>query len=201
MTKADIVLALITGGAVAWLFGTLASGIEFLAQFASFFWIFYIVFPIASLVGLWIAYLIGKKFLFVFQAAKFVLVGVWATLVDLGGLNLLFWAFGLPDAALVKNAFKGISFLVATFAKYFGDKFWAFEKKEREGMGKELTQFYIVTLIGLGINVGIFSLLSNTLGPQFGFQEKIWQTVSALFAALMVAVWNFLGYKFIVFKK
>ena len=34
-----------------------------------------------------------------------------------------------------------------------------------------------------------------------GITGKSWQEVSIILAALVAAAWNFLGYKFIVFKK
>jgi hypothetical protein len=39
------------------------------------------------------------------------------------------------------------------------------------------------------------------MGPQFSIQTKIWEELSIILAALVAAIWNFLGYKFIVFKK
>ena len=198
MRKIDIFCAFLAGEGVA----VLVSGIvrDYGLEIKFLNWILAISLPLLALFGLWICYLIGKKFLFVFQAGKFLLTGVLATLIDLGVFNFLGWTFGL-EIALTRSIYKGISFLVATFAKYWGNKFWAFEKMEKAKMGREITQFYIVTLIGLGINVGVFSFIVNTIGPQFGTPPKIWMTFGVIIAAFLVAVWNFLGYKFIVFKK
>jgi len=198
MRKIDVVVAFLAGLGVAWL--ALAIVRDYGLEIKFLNWVLAIFLPFLALAGLWICYLIGKKFLFIFQAGKFLLIGVLATLVDLGIFNFLGLIFGLT-AAWALNTFKGISFLVATFAKYWGNKFWAFEKMERAGMGKEITQFYVVTTIGLGINVGIFSLIVNTLGSQFATPPEILRTLGVIVAALVVAIWNFLGYKFIVFKK
>ena len=198
MKRIDIILALVTGEVAAWLFyGILKNlGIEI-----RFLWlILAILLPILALIGIWIAFILGKKFLWIFQAAKFFLIGVVATLVDLGVLNLLILVSGIATG-LFFSIFKGISFIVATCSKYLGDKFWAFEKMERVGMGKEFSQFLAVTLIGLAINVGAASLIVNVAGPQFSLTEKLWANVGAISAAFVSAIWNFLGYKFIVFKK
>lgn len=197
MRKIDIIVALLAGEGVAWL----ASGIlrdygtemRFLGPALA------ISLPIFALFCFWISYLIGKKFLFVFQVAKFLLIGILATLVDLGVFKFLGFIF--LGTKLTDAIFKGISFLVATFAKYWGNKFWAFEKMEKTGMGKEITQFFVVTAISLGINVGIFSFVVNVIGPQFGILLETWKTIGVIIASIVVAVWNFLGYKFIVFKK
>jgi len=198
MKKIDIILALVIGEVIAWFFYGILKNLGFEIRFLGL--ILVIFFPILALLGIWIAWLLGKKFLWIFQSAKFLLIGALATLVDLGVLNLLIWISGLA-AGLPFSIFKGISFIVATCSKYLGDKFWAFEKMEKIGIGKEFNQFFIVTLIGLGINIGAASLIVNVAGPQFGLTEKIWANIGAILAAFVSAVWNFLAYKFIVFKK
>lgn len=200
MKKIDIILALIAGFAVAWFFSGLAKDIKFLASMPSLSLILYILLPILSVLGLWVAWLLGKKFLFIFQVAKFLLLGALATFVDLGVFKLLGLAFVL-NVSFANIIYKGASFLVATFAKYWGNKFWAFEKTEKKGMGKEMAQFYIVTALGLAVDVGIFSVVVNNIGPRLEIPAKTWETIGVLIAAVIVSVWNFIGYKFIVFKK
>jgi putative flippase GtrA len=51
------------------------------------------------------------------------------------------------------------------------------------------------------INVGVASFVVNIVGPQFGMGKKIWASVGAIVAAFFAFVWNFLGSKFVVFKK
>jgi len=198
MKRTDIILAIVTGEVVAWFFYGILKTLKI--DLGVLFWISTMLFPAVTLFCLWISYLIGKKFLFVFQAAKFVLVGVLATVVDLGTFNGLILIFGIASG-FYASVFKGITFIVATFSKYFLDKFWAFEKMEKEGMGKEFSQFFIITLIGFAVNVGLFSFINDTIGPQFGIETKLWANFGALLSAVMTATWNFLGYKFIVFKK
>lgn len=198
MKKLDIVLALITGEVAAWFFYGILKTLEF--DFGLLVWVLCILFPLLSLFCLWIAFLIGRKFLFVFQMAKFVLVGVLATVVDLGVFDALVLASGIA-AGFYASVFKGITFIAATCSKYFLDKLWAFEKMEKTGMRKEFSQFFIVTLIGFVVNVGLFSFINNTIGSRLGIEVKIWANLAAISAAIITAGWNFLGYKFIVFKK
>ena len=198
MKKVDIILALITGEITAWFFYYLLKDVAAL-KIENLGLILAISFPVLALGGTWIAWLMGKRFLWIFQLAKYLLIGVLATIIDLGILNFLMWTSGIA-IGLWYSVFKGISFIVATCAKYFGDKFWAFEKMEKSGMRKEFSQFFIVTLIGLGLNVGAASLVVNVIGPQFGMNEKIWANVGGIAAAFAVTAWNFIGYKFIVFK-
>ena len=206
MKKIDIILALIVGEITAWFFyGMLGN---FGLDVKRFEFVLALTFPILAVLGLWVCFMLGKKFIFIFQAAKYFLIGILATLVDLGVLNILITATNIATGWHY-NLFKGISFIIATFSKYFGDKFWAFEKMEKAGMKKELGKFFLVTMAGLVINVAIASFVVNFLGVHiitlFGSQiwmnEKTIATMGGIAAALGVAVWNFFGYKFIVFKK
>ncbi|MGD0577184.1 MAG: GtrA family protein [Candidatus Staskawiczbacteria bacterium] len=183
MTKKDIIFAIICGLAVTWI----AS--DFLSKY---FWIFFIALPVLSVIGLWVVELIGKKFLFVHQLGKFVLAGGFADVVDIKVFQFLFWLapFALP--------FKVISFFVATFVKYVSDKYWSFEKHEMENVHEEIAKFFMVAIAGAVLNVASFYFFGKI---KTGLPFHTWQEASIILAALVTAVWNFCGYKFIVFKK
>jgi len=201
MKKSDIIIALVTGEIVALFFINLFK--ELLAKGGVISLVFYslpIVFPILAVVCLWIAYLMGKTFLFIYQLAKFLLIGALATVFDLGTLSLFLALTGVSSGAAYA-VFKGISFIVATVAKYFADKFWAFEKKETENAGKEFGKFFIVTLIGFVVNVGIAYGVVTFVKPMFGLTPENWGIIGGVVATLVTFAWNFIGYKFIVFKK
>ena len=199
--KIDIIGSIITGEITAWyfigLFGELTGKIKILSLIL---WSLPIVFPILSVFCLWLAFLIGKKFLFVFQFAKFLLIGVLATIFDLGTLDIFITVSGIASG-ITYSVFKGTSFIISTSAKYFADKFWAFEKKETTEMGKEFSKFFLVTIIGLGINVLTASFVVNQIGPQFGISAKSWANIGGIVAVLPTFLWNFFSYKFLVFKK
>jgi putative flippase GtrA len=201
LKKSDIILSAVIGETAAWYFFFILKNSSFnFRYFPAVLWSLPIVFPVLSLIGIWVAFLIGKKFLFVFQLAKFALIGVIATIVDLGILAFLIHIFGIT-AGIWYSIFKAVSFITATCSKYLGDKLWAFEKKEMTGLGEEFGKFFIVTLGGLLINVGIASLVVNVLGPQFGLKPELWANLGGIIAAFGTVAWNFAGYKFLVFKK
>ena len=197
MRKIDIVLALVIGEVTAWFFYEMLKTMDL--EIPNLALILAVSFPILSALGLWISWLLGRRFLWVYQMAKYLLIGVLATIMDLGIMNGLILVTGLA-AGVWYSVFKAVSFIVATCAKYFGDKFWAFEKMGKEGIGKEFGQFFFVTLIGLGLNVGMASFIVNGLGPQFGLSPAIWANVGAILAAFAVVAWNFIAYKFFVFR-
>jgi putative flippase GtrA len=84
---------------------------------------------------------------------------------------------------------------------YVWNKFWSFDKKSADNLGKEFTQFLIISSIGLLLNVGITAFVVNIIGAPTGFSEKAWANVGGLTASVLVLTWNFVGYKFFVFKK
>ena len=185
MNKNDVIFAIICGLAVAWV----AS--DFFKKYGAFF---LIALPAFSIIGLWVADAIGKKFLFVHQLGKFGLAGAFADVVDIKVFQLLFWLLPWPGTSVL----KATSYIIATFVKYFSDKHWTFEKPEKKDMHKEMAKFFIVALCGLLINVVSFHYFSKI---KTGISTNLWLELSVIFAALVSAVWNFSGYKFIVFKK
>ncbi|MBI2049847.1 MAG: GtrA family protein [Candidatus Staskawiczbacteria bacterium] len=192
MKVVDIIFALVCGRIVAQIAHDFLKGYGLEIGYLK--WFLYFTLPIFSLFFLWLAYLIGKKLLFVFQAAKYILVGLFVTIVDLKLFELLVWALS-PVMS------KGLSFLTSVIIKYWGNKLWTFEKPEKENIAQEILQFIIVTIVGLGIDIGSFFYFTKIMSPQFGAPEDIWIKLSVIFAALAAAAWNFLGYKFLVFKK
>lgn len=195
----DVIFALVSGYAVGWVVKDFLKGYGIEISFLYNLLLHYAL-PIFFLFCLWSADKIGRKLLFVFQAAKHLLVGAFATVVDLKLFELLVWIFSMFFT--VSPSFsKAISFLAATSIKYWGNKHWAFEKFEKEGMIREISQFFIVTIVGLGLDVGLFYYFTKIMGPQFATPEAVWIKLSVIFAAIIAALWNFLSYKFLVFKK
>lgn len=169
-------------------------------------WSLFLVLPILAALGLGVAYWLGEKIQVLYQIAKFILVGALNTFVDWGILNLLMFLTSI-SAGVMFSAFKGASFLVSMTNSYFWNKFWTFKKTvepaataEPVKSGREALQFFIVSVVGFLLNVGIATFLVNILGPQFGFSPKLWANVGALAGTVLGMTWNFLGYKLIVFK-
>ncbi len=205
MKKTDYIFPLVIGEAIALIFLAVSRlGIaralslpEAVDQFALYL---PLILPILSLIGTIIAYGVGKVFPILFQLAKFVLVGALNTFVDLGVLNILMLVFGI-SAGWLYSLFKALSFSASVVNSYFWNKFWTYEHKETKVGGKEFGKFYLVAGIGFLLNVGVASFVVNVIGPQFGVSPELWANIGAFVAIITVFMWNFLGYKFIVFKK
>ena len=200
MKKIDFIFALLAGLGVAYLFSGLLSSLEsFSFNVKLCQTVLFIILPLLSLFAIWLAQILGKKFLFIFQITKFLLIGILATLFNLLILNILMSVFGI-NQGLGYTLFVAIAFLITTIAKYWGNKLWAFESSGTAEIGKEMTQFFVITLISLALNVLVASFVVNKIGPQFGLTAVVWANVGSIVASIVVSLWNFLGYKFIVFK-
>ncbi|HEB13662.1 MAG TPA: GtrA family protein [candidate division CPR3 bacterium] len=162
-------------------------------------WMALFVFPVLSVIGIFIASLLAKKFAVLLQAARFFLVGGLNTFIDLGILNLLIFVGGTA-VGIWFSVFKGIAFVVAVLNSYVWNKYWTFNVKTRR-QGKEFVQFLLVSIVGFIINVGVASFFVNVVGAPDTISENIWANVSAGIATLTAMLWNFMGYKLIVFKK
>lgn len=200
MKKIDVIVPFIIGELVALIFLAISRFLalpEIILKLGRYF---PIILPILSVMGVLVAQFIGRKIPALFQLAKFVLVGALNTFVDLGILNLLMFIFAVSTGWLY-SIFKAISFICSVVNSYFWNKFWTYEQKETKVGGKEFGKFFLVAGTGFLLNVGIASFAVNIIRPQFGLSKEIWANVGAFIAIICVFMWNFLGYKFLVFKK
>jgi putative flippase GtrA len=158
---------------------------------------FFIIAPLA----LWIAKLISNAshgLRGLYQFAQFAAVGTMNSFIDIGIFNLETALYG---TAFVSNGlfavFKAISFLFATTNSFFWNKFWTFGAHEKTS-AKELSGFYGVAVVGWFLNVGA-ATFTKAIGP---VDSKAWIDIVAPLVGIAVSfIWNFIGYKFWVFKK
>ncbi len=160
----------------------------------------WLILPALAILGICVAKKIGEKMPVIWQIAKFLLVGTSNVFVDLGILGFLQMASGRAEGAYYA-AFKAVSAVCAIINSYLWNKFWSFEKKDTGIIGKEAVLFFIVATIGISLNALIASYIVNKISPTFGLNSQAWGLYAGFIAALIVFVWDFLGYKLVVFKK
>jgi putative flippase GtrA len=225
MKKSDTIAVLILGEIAGWLILAVVKGFlkpELYDKISGLLIIgLAIIFPFACLIFLWFCLKIARKIAVVSQIAKFILVGGLNTLVDWGILSLLIFIFRQYLGIYSKDAwfivfsltvvyyslFKAISFILATVNSYIWNKLWTFKRKTTEKLTGEFLQFIVISLLGFLINVGIASGIFRFISPIGGLTPDFyltidqWGIVSAAVATVVSMIWNFLGYKFIVFEK
>jgi putative flippase GtrA len=143
------------------------------------------------------------RFPFIQQFAKFFVVGVMNTGVDLTILNILMFTTKQTEGVYY-TAFKTLSFTTAVIFSYYINKHWTFQDKSAKNSRKKFYQFIGVSLIGAIINVTVATLIVATIRPIIGtgvISGQLWGNIGALCGTAIGLIWNFIGYKLWVFKK
>ncbi len=142
-----------------------------------------------------------KRKEFIAQITKYVLVGSLNTGIDFAVLNLLLWMTGIYSGKWI-ILLNAIAFSVAVINSYFWNKFWTFKDKGTDGSKvKEFSQFVSITLIGMILNTAVVYFMTTFTSPIMELSPELWANLAKVFATGISLVWNFLGYKFIIFKK
>ncbi|MDP3953808.1 MAG: GtrA family protein, partial [bacterium] len=186
-----------------WVFSRLGTFDSALAQFGlapGLVWGFVVLTTIVFVMGLYLGLWLSRFRHFFISFSRFVMVGFLNAGIDFGVFNFLMFVANIEVGAAV-SAFKGVSFVAAVINSYFWNKFWVFEAGATSKTGSEFSKFIVVTAIGLFINVGVVSGILYVYAPQFGFSQLAWNNVAAVAGAAMGLIWNFVGYRLIVFKK
>ena len=157
------------------------------------FFVFLFLGPFA----LFVAHVVNKL-IPIYQFAKFAAVGVLNSFIGAGVINLLSLIFGITSGPWI-SPFATAAFLAATTNSFFWNKFWTFQAGGKIE-GGETAKFYTIATIGSGLNVGTVSFIVNYLRPETVAPE-LWLNVGALCGIAASFLWNFFGYKYIVFKK
>ncbi len=173
------------------------------------------IFTVLVPMGLFVAVRLSQRLPIMWQLAKFIVIGVLNALVDIGALaymlhiastsgypitsdDVLFTLF-VPVAFF--TLYKSISFVIANVNSYFWNKRWTFTTNEGKKTSTEFAQFFIVSLVGFALNVIASSLVFSFFNKIGGFNTDQWALIGAVAGSFSGLIWNFIGYKFIVFKK
>lgn len=143
------------------------------------------------------------------QFFRFALIGIFNTLIDFFVLNILMGATGIYKGGAIFYL-NAISFSLATVNSYFLNKLWSFEDvAEKSNGNRKFVTFFVVSVIGILLNGLIIFSLTTYWEPFFGFQilseakenQALWANLAKAMATAFSLAWNFVGYKFIVFRK
>jgi len=196
MKRSDIIASLVLGVIIAIFLGFVLSGLNF-----NLFnpWFLLIILPLLAVMAVFLADLLGKRVPIIPQFTKFIMVGFANTAVDFGILNFLMGITGIYSGQGI-FFLNSISFVVAVMHSYVWNKFWTFKVKKTDA-AKEFLQFLIVSVVGLLINGAIVFMITTWVKPLFGLVDASWANVAKIAATVISLVWNFIGYKFVVFKE
>ena len=117
------------------------------------------------------------------EIAKFGVVGGIGFVVQLSVTN---WVhLGLGVGALTSVV---IGYLIATVVTFLGNRHWAFRHRQGRGLGHETTMFFLLNMIGLGIQEAVVAFVhyglhltdplsynaANIVGIGFGTLFRLW---------------------------
>src|SRR3989344_1450663 len=163
-------------------------------------WSLFIILPIAECAAYVIASKLFSHILVLKQLGRFGIVGLMNVCVDIGIATSLRRAYAIdPLNAADMLPVLVVASSIAIVNSYFWQRMWTFAEKAPPSR-KEFISFVIVTLIGLAINTAIAFLAIQGISALDGLQEDRVVTLSKILATVVSLFWNFLGYKFIVFK-
>jgi len=133
----------------------------------------------------------AKRFL------KFAIVGGIGFVIDTGVLSLLVFLLHLGEGRRRLLA-KAISFTLAVISNFIWNRRWTYPESRSKPVSKQLVQFFVLNLVGLGINLLVFGFVDSLTTPWLGH-------VLALYAAQIAAVgvamiWNFFANRFITYS-
>lgn len=207
--KRDVIFAAINGGVFGFLAAPILSGFRF-GLFETYGTVFTtcslgIFFSLLAVFGVLIGNIFTRQIPVLTQLTKFGIVGASNTAIDIGVLNIFFLL--VPTASgLTLGGFKLISFILAVLNSYLWNKFWSFRTNNtssNSNISHEFGRFFAVSAVGAVLNILIFHIfytLFTTILPNM-LPTQSWSTIAGGIAAILILAWNFLGYKFIVFRK
>jgi putative flippase GtrA len=84
-----------------------------------------------------------------------------------------------------------ISFTIVSFTGYWGQKYYTFKNVSKKH-GQQITIFFIIAVLGLGLNSLLMFFLVGFLG--------LWYILGSIITKLIVFIWNFTANKYITFR-
>ncbi|MEW5805582.1 MAG: GtrA family protein [Patescibacteria group bacterium] len=143
------------------------------------------------------------------QILRFIPVGIANTLIDWSVLNLLLF-FTKTEELFVYSVFKAISFSVAVIASYFLNKRFVFQETDSAAPTASLEKykkfgfFFGISFIAALLNIFTASLTANACYQQLNLDNRLFifcANFGAVLGTAIAAIWNFIGYKKIVFRE
>ena len=115
----------------------------------------------------------------IFKFLKFGVVGFSGVAIDFGLTYLL-----KEKLRVQKFVANGVGFMTAASSNYFFNRVWTFNSSNPD-VALEFTNFFVVSLFGLGINSLVLWLLNSKFNLNFYF--------SKLIAIVVTTFWNFMA--------
>lgn len=155
--------------------------------------------PVLWILGIELGHRLGRRWHFFTQFGRFVAIGLTNATVDFGLFNLLFTLTGRqPSLFLWMNI---ASFVAAVTHSYLWNKFWTFDAHGSHDQTREFLAFIIVNIVALSVNTAVAYITFHELVALAGMGVIGAANIGKAAGALIGLIFNFLGFRFVVFKK
>jgi putative flippase GtrA len=159
-----------------------------------------VVVAICWMIGLWLGKVLAPFWNTIFQLAKFAEVGFLNTAIGFGVLNII---------SLLTHVTSGVEAgginipgtIAASINSYLWNKFWVFQKIDKDGVFADVPKFALITFIAIVVNGVIIAAFTSAIQPLGGFNKGAWLNMGKVVATAGSFLINFVGYKFVVFAK
>lgn len=128
-------------------------------------------------------------------------------LVGMGGMATHLTIFNILRLFVPSVLANTVGFSIAVVQNFFLNRHWTFPESRKHNAGTQLGQFAIVSLIGLTINLLVFTIVSHFSAPIFAnyiHNPQLAHTLSDNFALasaiLVVLFWNFTANRLWTFR-
>jgi len=127
---------------------------------------------------------------------RFAVVGLMGAIIDFGTFNLLTGMFKFPAVPA-----SVISFLAAVVSNFTWNRFWTYPDSRSKRISVQLTEFTIISLVGLAIRTPLFAFLEGRLQNLFTSihikyigmltPQFLGHNLALAIAVIVVMFWNF----------
>ena len=124
------------------------------------------------------------------ELAKFGVVGLIGSIIDLGGAAYLHGAMGIGPLSA-----KAISITAATIVTYLGSRFWTFRHRVNQALLREGTLFVVLNVIGLAIAEAVIAFTNYGLG----FKSALAYNAASVAGTGLGTIFRYFSYKKWVF--
>ena len=151
--------------------------------------------------GVWLGYFLSRFFSFFKQFGKFAVVGFLSAAIDFAVLNFVSSITEITAGATV-GLINIPGFVVAVFNGSLWNKLWVFPSASAgQPLFHDFPKFLTVTILGLLINSGVIVVFTTYISSPGAFDPKEWLNIAKVVASAVALIWNFIGYRFIVFAR
>jgi putative flippase GtrA len=133
---------------------------------------------------------------------RFAAVGISGSVVDFGFFNLFATLFHFSSTIS-----QAISFTLGVLNNFTWNRLWTYPETRKNSVWKQLSQFGLVNVVGLGIRTLLFTLIEKPIIglaakyiPNFLTPTIIGHNLSLATVILVVMLWNYFANRYWTFK-